>query len=167
MNKVYVVVASGGRYDDAWTRNECAYLDKDEAELHSIKMTEMVERVKPLFDKIMNKWYALHQTPDPEFKDEEMPRYPVGPAKNSKESDKAYQLELDEWQRITAPITKRNLKRRNDFMAKCMTICREYAKELGLSDEEMTYVGLSQDRLSPYGFDDDAEYEVQELELKG
>lgn len=63
---IYVVVAYGGAYDDAWNSNVCAFLEESAAQLHAEEMKKKNEDEVARWYRVcagMQKWSEAHVHP--------------------------------------------------------------------------------------------------------
>lgn len=162
MSMIYIIVAYGGQYDDAWESNLTARYIKEDAELAIIELQERDARVKAAMPKLVAQFKEL-QAKFP-LSQEPHPAMPKGPAKQTKENraahDKVMQTYYTENQRVWAI----NQARQNAWNEEMTNYQRGFAKnECGLSDTDLMIINFPTH--SAYCFSHEADYRIDELEI--
>lgn len=164
MADIFIVVASGGSYDDAWHSNVCAFATQEEAELEVLRRQDMHVRLIELH-KVANeaRWSFLR---DNVASVEEMDPVPKGPAKATKELNADYQKRMSEWRKKNVPIGERNRVRQQAMIVRSVECAREAAVAAGATDEEIALLNFDVYPYSfGYGYNSDTTFSVEQLEL--
>lgn len=165
MNKIYVVTAYGGSYDDAWQENICACLTREDAELKILEFQQRDARLEKIFPKIVEEYRNTFRSPIEGLQLEKIP--PI-PNKRNFKNDKLYSDALTKWQHAVAPVQLRNQHVQELINLEVAKVARKLAIELGCSDEDLSYLGFQDDgTFSEWGHRfDDCDYSIEELEIK-
>lgn len=163
MNKIFVVVAYGGQYEDAWENSLFACATQVGADLAVLELQERDERIKLAAEKLVSHFNDL-KAKHPLVLDP-LPAMPKGPAKPTKETNKDYQRVMAGYYAENQRVWAINQARQNAWNEELAGYQREYAKaECGLSDDDLTCITFPTH--SMYCFGDKADYCVEELELR-
>lgn len=163
MTTIYIIVASGGSYDDAWQSNVCARYSRDDAELEVLRLQEQSKKISAIVDEVRTTYYIALKAGA--FTPEEIPRPPKGPAKSTKENRKLHAEEMQKYYALAQPIAKRNEARHIAAMAAAKEAAKQRAIELGADEDDLKVMGFDQPYFSLYCREGDASYDVEELEI--
>jgi hypothetical protein len=167
MNKqtIYVVIAYGGEYDDAWEKNVCARFSETDAQITILDLEERREKLKGMRDPVQAVWYANLK---PIEGIESVPQPPKGPKKGTKENMAAHRLAVEEWRKIANPMIERNEQRANAAYLNASKLAREKAIELGADEVDLSQLGFCDNGefRPPYDSCLDCSYRYEELELQ-
>ncbi len=163
-NKVYIVVAAGGSYDDAWHSNLSAHLDRTVAELEVLRLQEQSKRIQTILEDV-RKFYH-EQLKAQAFTLEEVPQPPKGPSKQTKENRAQHKAAMDAYYKLAQPIAQRNEEKRLAAMNAAREAAKQKAIELGAIEDDLKLMGFEEAYFSVYCRDADASYEIEELELR-
>jgi hypothetical protein len=167
MSTIYVIIASGGSYDDAWERNVFAVADEAAAMVAVDELKARHERLKGLYQPIREFFNQHIRETAPMFMHEPQPDYPKGPAKPNKEALKAHAAAIKEWTELAQPIGRRNQDRSLAHNRHVAAATRELAATLGADEEDMKALGLDRENGMAWpNFDIDTNYSYEELELR-
>ncbi len=164
MSDIFIVVASGGSWEDAWRANVCAFATQEEADLEVIRRTEIHVRLLELnkvasaarYKHFSENVVALEKTDD----------VPKGPAKPTKELNADYQKRMEEWRKKSIPISERNRARQTAALATAVEAARQAAIVAGATEEELGLLGFSENpNTFGYSFDTNTTFSVETLEL--
>lgn len=167
MNKIYVVKASGGSYDDAWESSLFAVGDAQTAELAVWDLQEQhkfLEKVWPDIQQVLQ--HGMKAVRD--FKYEVIPPAPKGLAKASKEQLAEHRKAFNEWRKVSEPIQKRNEAQTDRLMKEAVEATRVHAISLGCTEEhlkELNFYNHAGELTYP-NFRSDTSYDFEELELR-
>ena len=159
---IYVIVAYGGEYDDAWESNVCAKRSRDDAELEILELEERRDKVKVMHPEVSSAFYAARQVREPM---EEVPESPKGPAKTTKENMRLHREAVEAWRLVAQPIIERNQERENRAYLAAVEAARLKAIELGADERDLHELGFSESDYRAYSTNFDCDYRVEELEL--
>jgi hypothetical protein len=165
MNKIYVVTAFGGSYEDAWQENICACLTQEDAELKILEFREQDARLGKISPKIVEEYRNTFRQPIEGIHLEQIP--PV-PNKRNFKNDKLYSDALTKWQHAIVPVQLRNAHVQKLINLEAARVARELAIELGCSDEDLSYLGFQDDGTFSVSWGhrfDDCDYFIEELEI--
>lgn len=160
--KIYIVKASGGEYDDAWENNLCACRTVETAEAEVTRLKEQAERLKEMAPKVAAFYRKfLQENPATQV---EVPAHPKGPSKQTKENRKAYEQAAEAWRVKAHPILEGNQAAVNEQTRKATAASRQFAMGMGADEDDLKQIGLDDDLGWPSY--EDAEYTYEELEIK-
>lgn len=164
MSDIFIVVASGGSYDDAWRSNVCAFATREEADLEVIRRSEMHVRLSELDKQASEARWAFLRTEVSGL--EQVEPAPKGPAKPTKELNADYQRRMEEWRKKMVPISERNRTRQTAMLYAAVAHARQNAIAAGATEEELQLLGFS-DNANTFGYDysHDTTFSVEQLEL--
>lgn len=160
MNKIYLVKAYGGEYDDAWEDNLFACTTQEAAELAIIELQERDARIKIVLPTLHQQFIELRKFMP--LEQEMAPPWPKGPAKQTKENRDAHQRQIAEYQRIVLPMNARNTAKQHAWTDKVTELQRAEAQRLGLSDADTAIIDFPVYRAHA----DTSNYMFEELELR-
>lgn len=163
---IYVVIAYGGEYDDAWESNVCAKYSRDDAELEVLELKQRREKLKTIHQPVQDAFYARCSIQEPM---EEVPNSPKGPSKSTKENMRLHWEAVDAWRAVARPIIERNQERENRAHQAAVEAARNKAIELGADEFDLKQLGFSKDnyndRYHPSFCNFNCDYKIEELEL--
>ena len=164
MTTIYIVVASGGSYDDAWQTNLCACIDKTAAELEVLRLEEQSKKIGAMIREVEGAYRAgLHAN---KFTREEIPRPPSGPAKGDKESMKLHTAAMKAHYALVQPIAERNERRNTTAMLAAKEAAKQKAIDLGANEDDLKVMGfINEHFFLSHCRDYDCAYFIEELEL--
>jgi hypothetical protein len=166
MNKIYVVTAFGGSYDDAWQENICACLTQEDAELKILEFRERDARLEKISPNIIEEYGNAFRSTIEGLMFEEIPPFPN---KGKFKNDKLYDDALTKWQHSMVLQMLHNEHARKRIEWEAAKVARKLAIELGCSDEDLSYLGFQDDGTfsGSWGHHfDDCDYSIEELEIK-
>lgn len=164
MSDIFIVVASGGSYDDAWRSNVCAFATREEADLEVIRRSEMHVRLSELDKRASEARWEYLRSGSVAF--EEMDPLPTAPAKPNKKSREEYEQRLAKWREKNTPLNERNRARQMAMLVIAVEHARQTAISAGATEEELELLGFS-DNANTFGYDysHDTTFSVEQLEL--
>lgn len=166
MSKIYVIVASGGSYDDAWESNLFAVTSETEAIDAVNELTARHEKLEAIYQPIYN-FFRQHMRDNAGlFAHEEMPDRPKGASRMTKEGQAAYKVACEKWVQECRPIARRNQDRSIEQNNHSAAATRIFAFSLGATEEDMQPLGLAGQEQNWPNFDADTNYSYEELELR-
>lgn len=165
MTTIYIVVASGGSYDDAWQANLCARFDKTDAELEVLRLEEQSKKIGAMIREVEGAYRGgLHAN---QFTPEVMPRPPSGPAKSDKESMKLHAAVMKAHYALVQPIAERNQRRNTAAMLAAKEAAKQKAIELGANEDDLRVMGFTNEHFFlSHCRDYDCAYFVEELTIQ-
>ena len=162
---IFVVVVSGGEYDNAWEQNLCAYCSRDAAEAEVAQLEAFQAKVRPLAGAIKDAAYAVLRnrptmlpTPSP----------PAAPKLANKEEEASYRQARAVWQAEVQPIVAENTARLEANVQLARQVAVNKAADLGLTAEDMSTFCLDDPVKWLGNITDSTEvsYHIEELELR-
>ena len=165
MAKIYLLVASGGSYEDAWEKVELASKDKSKLEAEQVKLEGLRDFCKELMAKLssfVEDWNAVNAGP-PLEELAEVPKWPSG--LDQRLITREMKAERQTLVQFNKEVLARNHQKISDHNGKRFAAELEYAEHLGLFDrvpkENFTQGWSVAYLLYPYL---EAKYEIQEVE---
>lgn len=164
MEKIFVVKAYGGEFDDSWEENLYAVRGQEAAELAVMQETERHERLCKAKEKIFNVYHRVLNSLPKDIRD--IPSPPRGPARPTKETTEAHRQAAEKWREIAEPIQKHNAAEYSRVQAAASIQAKNKAIELGLNDEDLVILGFrdGEDYYS-HRYNSDRQFHFEELEL--
>jgi len=158
MTTIYLVVASGGQYEDHWTRNVGARHTQEDAQAlveacaaSNARLVEAYPGVYAVFRDTLRSASAFLHTPD----------RPAVRSAHTPESAALHAASLLEWQQVCKQITLTNEQQhRVTVLLAGEAACQE-GRNLGLTEEDLDSIFLHD-----YPGFEDATYEIEELEIQ-
>lgn len=169
MEKIFVIQASGGSYDDAWQHDLFAVRGEEraQAEIERLKQlhADCLEMLKEVTDALHQGYAAVRAINAKDFK---LPPAPQVPAKANKEIQAAYRKKHDAWRKECEPIWRAISEEQNRAMVEAQQAARNKAVELGATEEHLQMFGFynPNGELTSPSFDRDTHYTYEELELR-
>lgn len=169
MEKIYVIQASGGSYDDAWRHDMFAVRGEEQAvaEVERLKQlhADCLEMLKEVTSALHEGYAAVRAINAKDFK---LPPEPKGPAKPTKETQAAYRKRLDAWRKECEPIWQTIREVQNRAMVAAQQSALDKAVELGATEDHLKMFGFynPNGELTSPSFDRDTHYSYEELELR-
>lgn len=160
--KIFVVIAYGGEYDDAWEKNVCAKFTETDAQLEILELEERRDKLKVMHPEVSSAFYAARQVREPM---EEVPKSPKGPSKTTKENMRLHREAVEAWRVVAQPIIERNQEREKRAYSAAVNVAREKAIELGADERDLQHLGFTDADYRSYTANFDCDYRVEELEL--
>ena len=164
---IFILVAFGGSYEDAWRANVAASTDKSKIEELKILKEERREKIKVCKDQITkfcNQWDEANPFDQTSLeKTVDVPKWPSGI--NQKLITKEMRIERDTIRKFNDGVLQRNAAKQAEHRNRRVTAEKEYAREIGLFDiipeEKLTgsYYSLSYELYSRC----ETNYEIDEV----
>jgi hypothetical protein len=159
---IFIVVASGGEYDDAWQSNLFAFRNEEDAKEQVAKLTAQNEFANSIRPKIVQIYSDALLMPIDHL--EEQDAHPKGPRKPTKQSLAEYNVKVAEWTAKNEPIAQRNLLRTEARRLLAAAAARKHAIDLGATDEHLDAIGFTETDFDLYHHCD-ITYEYAEIQL--
>lgn len=165
MEKIFIVSAYGGQYDDAWETNLYALRDVVEAELavlHEEERHKRLLKIDTVVDQVFGAY--LHSAV---YDMKKIPDQPRGPARTTKENMKLHEKALAEWQAIVIPLNEHNNNEQNRIFREARAVAKQKAIELGADYLDLKTLGFTETgEYHAYAFEEDTSFHFEELELR-
>jgi len=130
---IYVIIASGGQYNDAWETNLFAVSDEETAKSEVTGLSESHERLSEIYNQVNSYIYSF---PHRSHNQIELPPKPKGPAVSTKELMKAYREQIEEWNKLCGPIIAENARLYHEYNLDMHQKVLNKLKEFDLSEED-------------------------------
>ena len=149
---IFILVAFGGSYEDAWRANVAASTDKAKIEQLKILKEGRREKIKVCKDQITefcNRWDEANPFDQTSLeKTVDVPKWPSGI--NQKLITKEMRIERDTIRKFNDGVLQRNAAKQVEHRNRRVAAEKEYAREIGLFDiiSEEKFTGSSYYSLS-------------------
>lgn len=165
MEKIFIVSAYGGQYEDAWNTNLYALRDVVEAELAVLHEEERHQRLLKINTVVDQVHYGHIREAVCDMK--KIPDQPCGPASMTKENMKLHKKALAEWRAIVIPLNEHNNNEQNRIFRDARAVAKQKAIELGADDLDLKTLGFTEPaEYHAYAFEEDTSFRFEELELR-
>lgn len=155
-DSIFIVVAYGGEYDDAWESNVVAFSTSEEATVESVRLAKRRDYLTPIYNALITIGGAAYPTYTP------LPKKPKGPATSTPESQKVHQAQVAAWDAECAPIIALNEEAHNNYHRQQEASIQSKINELELTPETI-------EELFPRGnldFNEDVSYQVEQVPFR-
>jgi len=161
--KIFLIVASGGEYDDAWSTNIGARYKIEDAEQEVARLKARDARITALVPELAELHSSLAQLP---LELREIPRQPKWPKHSTKETMAAHRAAVDEWAKNAKTLLEFNQNLQNERAKKAFQATKELAISIGCNDEDLAFLRLTnQGFWHPCHVCEDCEYAIEEINL--
>lgn len=143
--KLFVISASGGRYDDEWTNVVCVCLSAEKAEAEVSRRQSKHDSSIPLNKKLFAEFYNALTAHRHSLEESipALPPSPKGPANSNKENMQPYKVALAAWRVLRDVRTDATNKAYEEAEAVATAVAYALAKEANCSDDELKNMGFT------------------------
>ena len=143
--KLFVISASGGSYDDEWTNVVCVCLSAEKAEAEVSQRQSKHDSSIPLNKKLLTEFYKTLTEHRNSLEESipALPPAPKGPAAPNKENMQAHKVALAAWRVLRDERSIAGSKAYEKAEAVATAVAYALAKEANYSDDELKTMGFT------------------------